>query len=202
VQTAVLQFLIPSLLPLAVHRTGGQIDYAAHFGGAIAGAAAGFFVLKIWPRDSVRPRFTGLANAGAVLTVVLFAGGVGLVAKSHAALAEELSIPPVTMLVKDTDIPEDITTAMNEVERWGKDFPHDPRVHLFRAMAALDRGDLATAEKEFEPDPVEAQLLKAYFPDGKLEKMMAETKAQVLQLKDMKDDQLTAQPPGDPEANH
>src|SRR6185369_6802527 len=61
-QTQLLQFLIPSLIPLATHREGGHIDFAAHFGGAIAGGLAGWVLLKVWPREETRPRFQRAVN--------------------------------------------------------------------------------------------------------------------------------------------
>src|SRR6266567_1131298 len=51
IQMGLLQVLIPSLIPIAVSRTGGHIDFAAHIGGAVTGVAIGLAMLKTW-RDT------------------------------------------------------------------------------------------------------------------------------------------------------
>jgi membrane associated rhomboid family serine protease len=73
IQMNVMQVLIPSLIPLAIRRSGGTIDFAAHLGGAIAGALCGVFLLRTWPRREARPRF------GRVALAIALAGGVALV---------------------------------------------------------------------------------------------------------------------------
>jgi rhomboid protease GluP len=65
------QILIPGLLPLATH--GGNVDFGAHLGGAIAGALGGLALLVTWPRDAEHPR------GGMFAAVVAVAGFVYLV---------------------------------------------------------------------------------------------------------------------------
>jgi len=73
IQVQLMQFLIPSLIPLTTHRQGGKIDFAAHFGGALVGLFAGYLLMKIWPSKEEAPRFPRLAQALAVGSVLLFA---------------------------------------------------------------------------------------------------------------------------------
>src|SRR6266704_2869316 len=47
IQMGLLQVLIPSLIPIAVSRTGGHIDFAAHIGGAVTGVAIGLAVVPL-----------------------------------------------------------------------------------------------------------------------------------------------------------
>ena len=57
-----LQALIPSLLPLA-----SGVDYAAHFGGALGGAALGFLILRFWPSTLKEPNYAEFAQVFNIL---------------------------------------------------------------------------------------------------------------------------------------
>jgi len=75
VQLGLLQMLIPSLLPLATSATGQHVDFAAHLGGALAGGAAGYALLKTWPAAAPvpQPRWLGPALASAGIAAFLCA---------------------------------------------------------------------------------------------------------------------------------
>jgi rhomboid protease GluP len=77
IQMPLLQMLVPSLIPIAVQRTGGHIDFAAHFGGALTGALAGLALLRTWPVAEPHPRFRRaaalVAIAGAAAYLISFA---------------------------------------------------------------------------------------------------------------------------------
>jgi len=72
IQIPLIQMLIPSLIPIAVQRTGGHIDFAAHFGGALTGALAGLFLLRTWPTAEPHPRFRRAAAVVACVGVVAY----------------------------------------------------------------------------------------------------------------------------------
>src|SRR5262249_1389580 len=57
IQMAMMQVLIPALIPIATTRTGGHIDFGAHLGGALTGLILGFAMLKTWKPESERPAF-------------------------------------------------------------------------------------------------------------------------------------------------
>jgi rhomboid protease GluP len=82
IQGQILQFLIPSLIPLATHRQVGHIDFAAHFGGAIVGVVAGYLLTRIWPRTEEQPRFQRVTTGFAVIALACFALSLWL-AKGH-----------------------------------------------------------------------------------------------------------------------
>lgn len=68
------QILIPSLLPfLSAARSGENIDYAGHFGGALTGAALSFLLLAFWPKERPTPRFGAAAIAFSTLFVIVAA---------------------------------------------------------------------------------------------------------------------------------
>lgn len=71
VQMMAMQLLVPSLIPIAMSRTGDQIDFAAHVGGALAGGAVGLWLARMWKREHATP--PGMRWAGAVSVLALCA---------------------------------------------------------------------------------------------------------------------------------
>jgi rhomboid protease GluP len=169
IQFSMLQFLIPSLIPLASHRQGGRVDFAAHFGGAIAGAIAGLVLMKLWPRNEEHPRFRKTATGLAIASVLCFALSLFLTREHYEAHAAAMSFVAKRLLVEDSDIPKDFSTAKNHVEIWGKEHPRDPRVHLYRALRLLDAGDQNAAETELRAALAEREILERAFTNGQLE---------------------------------
>jgi rhomboid protease GluP len=62
-QRRAISVLIPSLLPLVYAARGGKVDYAAHSGGAIAGAVAAYILLKRWRHTDALPGLHRVAIA-------------------------------------------------------------------------------------------------------------------------------------------
>ncbi len=77
-QISAVQVLIPALLPLLPALGGGEVDYGAHFGGALAGAAIGLALLRLWPSTEARPR--GQRGAAALAIAWLLASLYALLA--------------------------------------------------------------------------------------------------------------------------
>lgn len=179
IQVSMLQFLLPSLLPLASFRSEGRIDYAAHFGGAIAGALGGFALMKLWPKTEAQPRFAKGAVGLALASVLSFGASLLLTNEHYPAHAATVRFSAKELLVDDGLIPEDFDRAKSEVEVWGKDRPRDPRVHLYRALHLLDgasEGIDATAndkrlsaERELRAALAEREIFERAFPNKKLE---------------------------------
>ncbi|MBI4957042.1 MAG: rhomboid family intramembrane serine protease [Myxococcales bacterium] len=189
-QMRLLQFLIPSLLPLATQRAGGRVDFAAHVGGAVAGALLGLGVLRTWPRATPFPRYAGAARAVAAVGVVLFAASAVFAAVRFPVYAAEAKSPLADFLVPDADIPKDPLVAQQQVERWGAGRPRDPRVHFFRALNFADGGQLARAADELRAALAEADLLARAFPDGRLTAGIRAVLAEVLLLQGQRDEAL------------
>jgi membrane associated rhomboid family serine protease len=83
IQSRSLGVLVPSLLPLATATEGAHIDYGAHIGGAVAGAAIAGFLLVTWPQTHFLPRFRGAAGILSVVGIALVALSVGSVADHY-----------------------------------------------------------------------------------------------------------------------
>ncbi|MFT4277015.1 MAG: rhomboid family intramembrane serine protease [Rhodopseudomonas sp.] len=75
------RILIPSLIPLAT--SGVQIDYGAHFGGALSGALVAAVLLKFWPETERIPQLRKVAATVSGLGVTLIAASALIVAANY-----------------------------------------------------------------------------------------------------------------------
>jgi rhomboid protease GluP len=157
IQTTSMQILIPSLIPLAVGRTGGQIDFAGHIGGALGGALVGLVLLKTWAPSRSRPAFmpaaTALSVAGALALALSF---LPLMRDYHKYVLDAQLIPQ-ELLPKISD--EISAKAANLVAT----YPRDPRARMFQAEALMQRADFAGAERELRKGLAEEELLATRF---------------------------------------
>ena len=166
VQIPLLQVLIPSLLALGFH-SGEEVDYAAHFGGALAGLAVGLVLLLTWKKQSGQPRFAWagrvIAAAGVLAAVIGFAE-----ARAHYQpyTLERLLIPAKLFEGEESDVDQAIEAQSQKLVA---DYPRDPRGHLFRAI------QLIHASKMNEPPrrQAEAELAGALADPAMLERMVA-----------------------------
>jgi rhomboid protease GluP len=154
---SLLQVLIPSLIPIAVTRTGQQIDFAAHIGGAITGAVAGWLLLKTWSEASRAPRFTGLAATVCAAGVVALALAAAPLRIHYGDYELETFLIPRNQIPKTTE--EWKSRSADLVAR----YPRDPRSRLLRASALIDSRDTAGAEQQLRAGLKEEQILKTKF---------------------------------------
>jgi rhomboid protease GluP len=137
--TRALYVLVPSLLPLASISKGVKIDYAAHFGGAIAGGLIGFFLLEAWLDDEVWPRGRRFAAAIAI---------AGVVALSYPAIPVLHGYQAMASLIPADKVPKTNADMLTHAEELIAQYPDDPRPHYWRAVRLLSKNDLAGAEQE------------------------------------------------------
>jgi rhomboid protease GluP len=159
-QMSAIYVLLPSLLPLASVFKGQRVDYAAHFGGAIAGAALGFVLLQIWRHDEPRPRWRGAATVAALAGLVAFAYPVLPAMRNYpvAMLAAEL--------IPQTQIPQSDEAAKAQSAELVARYPRDPRGRLIRARVLLVTQDVAGAERELRAGLAEEDVWRTLFkPD-------------------------------------
>jgi rhomboid protease GluP len=141
-QMNAIYVLIPSLLPLAGALQGHRVDYAAHFGGAIGGVAAGLVILKVWSRTEAWPGSRQLAAAIAIAGVMALAYPVlSVLGNYHVMAFAAQLIPSDSMPKTNADMR---AHAAELIAR----YPHDPRPRFLRAADLLDANDLAGAERE------------------------------------------------------
>jgi membrane associated rhomboid family serine protease len=83
-QVSSLRILIPSLLPLFSSTSIGHIDYGAHFGGALSGAAMAALLLKHWPQTARVPQLRRVAIGIAAGGGILFAASAGIAVAKYS----------------------------------------------------------------------------------------------------------------------
>ena len=136
-------FGIPALLPLAFAAS-GDVDYAAHAGGAIAGSAVGLGLNVLWSTDDLRPMFTRLAAMAAVLGLAASIVSCGIAATRYSTYAAKSA-----HLIPSSEMPSELTKAGDQ--RSAKllaRYPKDPRSHLMRAFFFVQANRNFEAENE------------------------------------------------------
>jgi rhomboid protease GluP len=160
IQMILLQVFIPSLIPIAISRTGHDIDFAAHIGGALNGALLGLALLKIWPAADPLPRFSGLAATVSAVGVLAFALAFVPVKQQRETYALEL------LLIPNDQLPQSSADRRSRSEELVARYPRDPRSRMFRASALFDARDLVGAERELRAGLAEERILRTKFsPD-------------------------------------
>jgi len=170
IQMMTLQVLVPSLIPIAVVRTGAHVDYAGHLGGALSGLALGLALLKTWRADSPRPGFLPLAAALSVAGALAFAASLWPPARNHHAYTLDV------LLIPNAQLPQSRDDARAKAADLLARYPRDPRSRLYQAQALIDGRDLAGAERELRAGLGEQELLRARFKpefEGTLQGMLA-----------------------------
>jgi rhomboid protease GluP len=169
-QFLMLRMLIPSLIPLASHG-GGQVDYGAHFGGALTGFAFGAIILAAWPLTEAAPRLAPLAKALGVLGFLVFAGA------GYQAYAGYGDGALGARLIPDSQLPQNEADYAKRAKDFVRDYPDDPRAHYIRAVAVM-QADPVTAEHELRTALSKRRALTVFSHD--FEVTLAATLGEVL----------------------
>jgi rhomboid protease GluP len=146
--------MIPSLLPLA---TAGHIDYGAHLGGAMAGAAAMFVLLKTWSDDARLPRFRGLACGVGAIGLILFGVGFTEVAIHYP------HTKTAAVLIPEDQTPKTVADWQSRAAELVARFPQDPRAHAYRGFSLAQAKDYVGAERELRAALDGAENLRSFF---------------------------------------
>jgi rhomboid protease GluP len=78
-----LRILIPSLLPLLQTSAVGRIDYGAHIGGMLSGAAFALLLLRCWPEGARTPQLRNVAAAVSAAGAILFVASGALATANY-----------------------------------------------------------------------------------------------------------------------
>jgi rhomboid protease GluP len=165
-QVMLAQMLVPSLLPLAFghdatlgDRGEIHVDYGAHLGGALAGAAAGFVLLRLWPHARPLPRLRAVAAAIALAGAAVAVTAIVEVVRGYdQAVLEHRLIP-------DDQLPRTHDAIRGRAHDLVARFPGDPRAHMMEAERLLaDSRDLAGAERELRAALEEKDALARFRP--------------------------------------
>ena len=136
------RFGIPALGPL-LWGAHGTTDYSAHLGGAVAGAMVGAVIALLWDGRSFRP---GLQRVAAAIAV----GGLTMSGVSAAMAATQFKRHESRWahLIPMSQTPRTVEEGAKRADDFVARYPRDPRAHLFRAVALIQRDKLVAAEGE------------------------------------------------------
>jgi len=136
-------FGVPALLPLVLASSSGGVDYFAHAGGALAGAALALMLCAIWSTDRARPDLARLAAAAALTGFVGAILCCGAAAGRYAAYAAD-----ATQLIPSSEMPAALRAGAKRSAELLARYPKDPRSHLLHAVSLLDAKRYFDAEAE------------------------------------------------------
>ena len=151
-QMNAIYVLLPSLLPLAATLQGMKIDYAAHFGGAFGGVAAGLVLLARWPAGDVRPRLRTVATAIAFVGLAGFVGAGALAQRDYPVWAVKAAFAPQEVL------PATEAAWRQQSAGLVARYPRDPRMQFIHALALIETGDRPGAERALRTGLAEEAL--------------------------------------------
>lgn len=134
--------LAPALLPLFLPGPGLQIDYAAHAGGALGGAAMAALSPLFWPKLWLPVRFRQVAAAIVAAGMLVIAYGAVQLAGRH----NEYRF--LSQLIPAAEIPATDVAFQDQSADLVVRFPNDPRARFHRAIALIRSGDAPGAERE------------------------------------------------------
>ncbi|WP_426756461.1 rhomboid family intramembrane serine protease [Myxococcus sp. Y35] len=169
-----LQMLVPSLIPVAMTRMGGAIDFAAHLGGALAGGAVGLWLTRVWPRKAPEPPAAAPLGVLGWVAVAALVVSVGLAWQYRQVSALALDLIP------EEALPTTHAEGMRQATDLQARYPRDPRAHLFQAMAQAEAGNLPAAETALRVALAEKDILEHYFTGTQLPLILHEELASVL----------------------
>jgi rhomboid protease GluP len=138
-----LRFGIPALLPLIFASSTGGVDYAAHAGGAIAGAAFGLVLCTIWSTHGVRPDFARFAAIAALGGLAISIACGGIAASRYRAYAADAA-----QFIPSSEMPPTLKTSAKRSADLVARYPKDPRSHLIRAYWFIETNRFAESETE------------------------------------------------------
>ena len=119
-----------------------HVDYAAHFGGGLLGAAYGLLLLL---HTCDRDDRTWLASAETMAA----AGAAGLIVLSACTVIWRLPARfAAPVLIPDGMLPQGTAEVLRTASSLRELYPRDPRSHMFVAMALLRMNEVESAERE------------------------------------------------------
>jgi rhomboid protease GluP len=154
--------LVPSLIPLATTRMEGNIDFAGHFGGAIAGGIFGWLLLRSWPDDSGRLPLTPRLRTSSLVAALLFgvaALQAGRVWPRWRHLSGLVPSEEFSAARKSSD-------SQAAYAKLIETHPHDPRLLAMRGEWRHQHGDLEGAESDVRAALAEEGALQVVFSEA------------------------------------
>ncbi len=148
-----------SLVPLF-----SQIDYGAHIGGALTGAAVGGLLLLTWRRTDEHPRGRRLAALLAAAGLAFTAFGVASAIADRAEYQRTYDLPRL-LAPRERLANPDEAELIDAAPELLADYPRDPRVLYLAGEHALASDDAAAAITYYRRALAEQELLRLLYGD-------------------------------------
>jgi hypothetical protein len=153
-----LRLAVPALIPFAA-AGGSQVDYSAHFGGAVAGLAMGFLMQALWRENEPKPGGRSLAAAVGIVGLLGAVAAFGMVSLNYGRWIQgDPRLAPASDLKGTTE--EIAARSAVLVLR----YPLDPRVRFYHAMALSKENDLSGMEQDLRLALAQPELLRDNTP--------------------------------------
>lgn len=144
IQMPLMFVLVPSLIPLVtVDNIGGVTDYAAHFGGAVAGVLVAIVLRRTWRGYAKQPSGQRWATVIVAVTVLTLAGANHAMVSSYPAYAQ------VAHYIPDDEFPDDWSQMRSRIAGLAEAYPQDPRAHYYQGRVLLEDERYAQATAAF-----------------------------------------------------
>jgi rhomboid protease GluP len=138
-----LWFGIPALLPMVIAGAAGEVDYFAHAGGAIAGAALALTLCAIWSTEGDRPEYARFAALAALTGL-----GVSILCSGIAATRYATYAADAAQFIPSSLMPPTLKAGAKRAADLLARYPKDPRSHLLQAFALVEANRFLDAEAE------------------------------------------------------
>jgi rhomboid protease GluP len=194
-----IQVLIAAMLPFA-STSFAKVDYGAHLGGAIAGAAVAALLLALWPRSAADNATTKPAKIAtrpclAFIATIIAALGVAGVVYGATQIPHDYKLQSyAALLFPQEQLPATDADAKSAAEDLVFRHPHDPRGHFYRALALIDAKNLAGAESELRTALADGDLLKTMFKPAFSQRLETLLAVVLLDQRKTAEARATAQP--------
>jgi rhomboid protease GluP len=201
-----LRILIPSLLPF-LSSSADHIDYGAHLGGTLTGAAMGAILLRAWPETQLIPQLRKSAAVISIVGAALFLTSAGLAAMNYSkhaiALIPPAEIPKNLGQIRAQDIPDMKVRFADLVTR----YPDDPRSHFYLGEILAAARDYPGAEQELRIAEAKAKAARVVL-GWQSEMVMRSVLAEFLAMHGKRDEAIDvarpvcSAPAGDPRVDN
>jgi rhomboid protease GluP len=200
---AAIQVLIASMLPFASTSL-AKVDYGAHLGGAMAGAAVAALLLALWPRSATdnaqenpsknAATATARPSLAFIATIVAALGAAGVVYGATQIPHDHKLQSYAALLFPQEQLPATDADAKSAAEDLIFRHPRDPRGHLYRALALIDAKNLPGAESELRTALADGELLKTMFKPAFSQRLETLLAVVLLDQRKTAEARATAQP--------
>jgi rhomboid protease GluP len=121
----------------------GHVDYGAHLGGAMAGAAVALLLSATWNKITRRPGLLPLAaGIGCAFAIAVVAAFAMTMVRAPVYAAQRPQFIP------QSQVPDDVHQDIKKASDWIEQYPTDPRGYFYKGLGLLYHNDSPGAAEE------------------------------------------------------